>query len=144
MVKVLLPPLAVPQLDSCAFSGRAWWPRAAWHSQCGRQPLGAQPPPQVLELAASKVADFTASDHPGPALVCVTMANIATEQPPLAADGSRLRLAARQHGFAHAQAAALRHLFPLLPAEADLATAEQAFAWLASHHNLSAALEELM
>eukprot|EP00964_Phaeocystis_antarctica_P087983 scaffold55950_cov69-Phaeocystis_antarctica.AAC.1 len=29
------------------------------------KPLGVQPPPRVLELAASKVAHFTAFDHPG-------------------------------------------------------------------------------
>ena len=70
--------------------------------------------------------------------------------PPLpsqTADGSELRLAARQHKFAHAQAAALRHLLPLLPellpASSEVASTEQAFAWLASAHNLSAALEEV-
>eukprot|EP00964_Phaeocystis_antarctica_P130844 scaffold94723_cov60-Phaeocystis_antarctica.AAC.1 len=29
-------------------------------------PLGPQPPPRVLKLAASKAADFRAFDHPGP------------------------------------------------------------------------------
>ena len=46
-------PLAVAQLGSC---GRSWWPRAARHSQGGPRPLGPQPWPRVLELAASKVA----------------------------------------------------------------------------------------
>ena len=46
--RVRVPPLALPQLGSCVSSG------------------GAQTLPQVLEPAASKAADFTASDHPGP------------------------------------------------------------------------------
>ena len=60
MVKV--PPLAAPQLAACASSARAWRLRAARHSQSEAQPLGAPPPPRVAELAASKVADFTAFD----------------------------------------------------------------------------------
>ena len=42
MVKV--PPLAVPQLGSCASSGRAWRLWAARHSQEEASPLDAQPP----------------------------------------------------------------------------------------------------
>ena len=57
--------LAVPQLGSCTPSGRAWWPRAARHSRGGPRPLGSQPPPQLLALAASKVAYSTAFNHPG-------------------------------------------------------------------------------
>ena len=60
---VRVPVLAVPQLGSCAASGRAWRLWAAWHSQEEADPLVRQPPPRVLELAASKVADFTAFDH---------------------------------------------------------------------------------
>ena len=50
------------------------------------------------------------------------------------------------------QAAALRHLLPLLPElllpqlsprSAEVTSAKQAFAWLASAHNLSAALAEV-
>ena len=52
--------LAVPELGSCASSGRAWRLWAARHSQEEADPLGAQPLPRVLELAASKVADFAA------------------------------------------------------------------------------------
>ena len=55
--------MAAPQLGSCASSGRAWWPRAARHSQGGPRPLGSQPRPQLLERAASKAADFTAFDY---------------------------------------------------------------------------------
>ena len=59
MVKV--PSLAAPQLAPCAScSGRALRPRAARHSKGEAQPLRPQPRPQVLERAASKVADFTA------------------------------------------------------------------------------------
>ena len=58
-------PLAVPQLGSCATSGRAWRLWAAQHSQGEAQPLGARPPPWVLEPAASKAADVTAVDHAG-------------------------------------------------------------------------------
>eukprot|EP00964_Phaeocystis_antarctica_P068292 scaffold41375_cov43-Phaeocystis_antarctica.AAC.2 len=54
MVKVT--PLAAPQLGSCASSGHVWRLWAAWHSQGGAGPLGAQPLPRVLELAASKAA----------------------------------------------------------------------------------------
>ena len=50
--------LTAPEVGSCASSGCAWWLWAARHSQGESQPLGAQPPPRVLELAASKVADF--------------------------------------------------------------------------------------
>ena len=39
MVKA--PALAVPQLGSCASSGRAWWLWAARHSQEEAGPLGA-------------------------------------------------------------------------------------------------------
>ena len=57
-------PLAVPQLGFCASSGRAWRLWAARHSQEEASPLGAQPLPQVLERAASKAADLTASVAP--------------------------------------------------------------------------------
>ena len=57
--------LAVPQLGSCSSSGRAWWPRTARHSRGGPRPLGSQPLPQLLKLAASKVAHFTAFVYPG-------------------------------------------------------------------------------
>ena len=39
----------VPQLASCAPSGRSWRLWAAWYSQSGAQPLGAPPPPRRLE-----------------------------------------------------------------------------------------------
>ena len=51
---VKMPSLAVPQLAPCASSARAWRPRAARHSQSEARPLGAPPPPQGLERAASK------------------------------------------------------------------------------------------
>ena len=38
------PPLAVPELGSCASSGRAWR-LTAWHSQGEARPLGSQPLP---------------------------------------------------------------------------------------------------
>ena len=53
------PPLAAPQLGSCASSGRAWRLWAARHSQEEAQPLGAQPLPRVLEPTASQAADPT-------------------------------------------------------------------------------------
>ena len=59
------PHLAVPQLGSCASSGRAWRLRAARHSQEEAGPLRTGRPqslPRVLELAASKAANFTAFD----------------------------------------------------------------------------------
>ena len=49
-----MPPLAVPQLGSCASSGRAWRLWAARHSQEEAGPLGA-----------SKAADLTACDRAG-------------------------------------------------------------------------------
>ena len=58
-------PLAVPQLGSCAFSERAGRLLAALDSQKEAGPMGPQPPPRVLELAASKAADVTAFDHAG-------------------------------------------------------------------------------
>ena len=59
--------MAGPQLlfAPSASSWRAWWLCAAWHSKGEAQPLGAEPPPRVLALAASKVADSTALDHVG-------------------------------------------------------------------------------
>ena len=57
--------LAVPQLGSCASSGRAWRLWAARHSQEEAGPLGTQPLPRLLEPATSKVADFTAVGHSG-------------------------------------------------------------------------------
>ena len=57
-------PLAVPQLASCASSGRAWR-LTARHSQGEARPLGPQPLPRVLELAASRAAESTGFDHPG-------------------------------------------------------------------------------
>ena len=57
---VNVPPLAAPELGSCASSGRAWqlWPARYFQEEAG--PLGAQPLPRVLERAASKATDFTA------------------------------------------------------------------------------------
>ena len=51
MVKVSA--LAAPELVSCGSSVCAWRLWAARHSQSKAQPLGSQPRPQVLELAAS-------------------------------------------------------------------------------------------
>ena len=59
-------PLAVPQLASCASSGRAWR-LTARHSQGEARPLGPQPLPRVLELAASRAAESTAFEHAGAA-----------------------------------------------------------------------------
>ena len=58
-------PLAEPQLSPRASSGRAWSLWLTRPPQGGRRPLGAQPPPQVLELAASKVAHLTTLDPSG-------------------------------------------------------------------------------
>ena len=57
------PPLAAPQLGSCASSGRAWRLWAARHSQGEASPPGAQPLLLKLELAASNAADLTAVGH---------------------------------------------------------------------------------
>ena len=51
---------ALPPLTSCASSGRAWRLWAARHSQGEASPLGPQPLPRVLELAASKAAHLPA------------------------------------------------------------------------------------
>ena len=63
MVKV--PPLAVPEVGSRASSGApdssGWF--GAPRGEPG--PLGPQPPPRVLERAASKAADLPAFNHPG-------------------------------------------------------------------------------
>ena len=57
----------MPQLGSCTSLVRACWPRAVELSLGGTHSLGAQPRPQVPELAASNVAHFTACDDPGDA-----------------------------------------------------------------------------
>ena len=49
---------AVPQLGSCSSSGHSWRLWAARYSQEEVGPLGAQPLPRVLELAASQAAYF--------------------------------------------------------------------------------------
>ena len=63
---VRVPALVGPQLGSCASSGRAWR-LTARHSQGEARPLGAQPLPRVLELAASRAAESTAFEHAGAA-----------------------------------------------------------------------------
>ena len=55
----------MPQLGSCASSGRAWRLWAARHFQGAAGPLGAQPLLLGLERAAPKAADLTALDHTG-------------------------------------------------------------------------------
>ena len=80
MVKV--PPTAGRQLGSCASSERAWRLWAARHSQGEARPPESQPPPRVLEPAASKAADSRVrwtnqvqpSDHPCPALAELALA----------------------------------------------------------------------
>ena len=57
--------MAVPQLGSCASSGRAWRLWAARHSQEEAGPLGAQLLPWVLELATCRAANSTAFGHSG-------------------------------------------------------------------------------
>ena len=54
-------PSAAPQLGSCycASSGRAWWLRAARHSQGKAGPPGAPPPPRLLAPAGFQAADCT-------------------------------------------------------------------------------------
>ena len=54
------PPLAGPELNSCASPGRARRLWAARYTQSEAQPLGTPPPPQGLKRAASKVADSAA------------------------------------------------------------------------------------
>ena len=48
------PPSAVPELASCASSGRAWQPRAARHSQGGPRPVGSRLLPRVPSEPAPK------------------------------------------------------------------------------------------
>ena len=62
----------VPQLGSCASSGRAWRLWAARHSQGEAGPLGAQPLPGVLDPAASKGSDSTAF-HPSTLALTLTL-----------------------------------------------------------------------
>ena len=57
--------MAVAGFGFWAASGRARRLWAARHSQEEASPLGAQPLPRVLELAASEAAHFTAFDRPG-------------------------------------------------------------------------------
>ena len=64
MVKV--PPLAVRESRSRASSGHAWQLWLARRSHGRDRPTGRPATvPLVLELAASKAADYTAFDHPG-------------------------------------------------------------------------------
>ena len=56
---------AGPHLGPCASPGRTWRLWAARYSQEEAGPLSAQPPPRVLEPAASEAADSAALDHSG-------------------------------------------------------------------------------
>ena len=56
-------PLAVPQLGSCASSGRAWRLWAARHSKKEAGPLSAQPLPRVLAPLVSPLADRSPPCH---------------------------------------------------------------------------------
>ena len=88
MAKV--PTLAAPELDSCTSSERAWRLCAARHSQGEAQPLGAPPRPQLLERAASKVADLTAFDQPGAsASTCTCSTSCVGWAPPRKPSGCR-------------------------------------------------------
>ena len=64
-------------------------------------------------LKSNEMAEVTFA--PQQPLVCDTFTNVATELPPNDAHGAVVRLAGRQHKYAHAQAAALRHLRSLEP-----------------------------
>ena len=60
------PPLAGPQLAPLRLlRARLVALAGSTHSQGEPRPLGTQPLPRVLELAASKAASFTAFDHVG-------------------------------------------------------------------------------
>ena len=63
MVKV--PPWQCPSPAPAAPQGAPGGFRQLGTPREGVRPLSAQPPPRVVELAASKVADFTALDHAG-------------------------------------------------------------------------------
>ena len=60
--------------NTVALNCTAAWSKHLWQGSSsppappqGARPLGAQPPPRVLERAASTAAHFTACDHPGTA-----------------------------------------------------------------------------
>eukprot|EP00964_Phaeocystis_antarctica_P134174 scaffold98401_cov21-Phaeocystis_antarctica.AAC.1 len=94
--------LEVPQLGSCASSGRAWRLWAARHSQEEAEPLGAQPLPRVLERAASKAIDFTAFDHAGAAAARAAAAGTAAAAAAAAAAAPARRRALQPAGAAAA------------------------------------------
>ena len=117
----------------------------------------------------SRAALVPASRRAGqPALLCVTMANIATEQPPQGSDGVAMRVAARYWVVGESSATPLWSAGVALDAfsgvernvtrdddadddAADAANrtavvdegAERVTAWLAAASNLTAALEEV-
>ena len=65
-------PLAMPGSAPCACPGRAWrfWAASETERPGGEVgPLGAQPLPRMLELAAFKVSDSSAFRHPGTPVV---------------------------------------------------------------------------
>ena len=72
--------LAGPQLGSCASSGLACRLWAARYSRDEAGPLGAQPLPRVLELAAFKAAECTAFDPSGADEVRARRAHFASKQ----------------------------------------------------------------
>ena len=59
---------SAPARPLCLLVVRLVAPSSSAHSRGGPRPPGSQPRPQLLELAASKDAHFTAFDHSGGAL----------------------------------------------------------------------------
>ena len=56
---VRVPPLAAPELGSCTSSGRAWWPRAARHSQGRGQATGRPATPSRARASRLRSRQFS-------------------------------------------------------------------------------------
>ena len=94
---------AAPDVPRSRCSTHEWW---GWGSTYGQRFafLPAVRPPNSSKGGV----------QPTPGLVCATFNHLATAHQPKDDRGQAIRLGNRQHTWAHLQAAALRHLLPLL------------------------------
>ena len=95
---------ADPDASRGRCSAHEWW---GWGSTYGHR--------FALLPAVRRPTSSNNGAQISPSLVCATFNHLATSHQPKDGRGLAVRLGSRQHTWAHLQAAALRHLLPLLP-----------------------------